>query len=148
MSLSQHARGVLFMIGATLCWGSAGMLVRNMQLTSGWEITFWRSLFMTLFVLGVLAVQYRSATWERIRAIGKLGVIVSALWALMYACFILALSHTAVANVLVLTSLSPFTAALLGWRTAIRIIRLGVQRAARTLPRRHRRQNRRRRSLN
>ena len=115
MRLSQHGKGVLLMIGATLCWASAGMLVRNMHLTRGWEITFWRSLFMTLFVLGVLLAQYRGATWARIRAVGKPGVIVSALWALMYVCFILALGRTSVANVLVLTSVSPFTAALLGW---------------------------------
>ena len=115
MRLSRHGKGVLLMIGATLCWASAGMLVRNMHLTRGWEITFWRSLFMTLFVLGVLLAQYRGATWARIRAVGKPGVIVSALWALMYVCFILALGRTSVANVLVLTSVSPFTAALLGW---------------------------------
>jgi len=115
MRLSLRGKGVLLMIGATLCWGSAGMLVRNMQLTSGWEITFWRSLFMTLFVLGVLVIRYRGATWAQIRAVGKPGVVVSALWALMYVCFILALGNTTVSNVLVLTSLSPFSTALLGW---------------------------------
>jgi len=102
------------MIGATLCWSSAGMLVRSMHLTDAWEITFWRSLFMTLFVLGVLAAQYRSATLERMRAVGKPGLAVGALWALMYVCFILALGRTTVANVLVLSGISPFAAALLG----------------------------------
>ena len=112
--LSEHARGVLLMIGATLCWSSAGMLVRSMHLTSAWEITFWRSLFMTLFVLGVLAVQYRRATVQRIRAVGRPGLVVGALWALMYVCFILALGRTTVANVLVLSGISPFAAAVLG----------------------------------
>lgn len=115
MRLSEHGEGVLLMIGATSCWASAGVLVRNMHLTRSWEITFWRSLFMTLFVLAVLIAQYRGATWRRIRAVGKPGVIVSALWALMYVSFILALGRTTVANVLVLTSISPFAAALLGW---------------------------------
>ncbi len=105
---------MLLMIGATLCWSTAGMLVRNMSLTNGMEITYWRSLFMTLFVLGVLVVQYRGATLARIRAVGMPGVIVGALWALMYVCFILALGRTTVANVLVLASISPFAAALLG----------------------------------
>jgi drug/metabolite transporter (DMT)-like permease len=114
MSPADHRKGVLLMLGATLCWSTAGILVRNMRLTDGWEITFWRSLFMTLFVLGVLVVQYRGATLARIRAVGRPGVIVGALWALMYVCFILALGHTTVANVLVLASISPFTAALMG----------------------------------
>jgi drug/metabolite transporter (DMT)-like permease len=111
---TQHRRGVFLMIGATLCWSTAGMLVRNMNLKDSWEITFWRSLFMTLFVTGVLVVQYRGATLARIRAIGSAGIIASALWALMYICFILALGHTRVANVLVLASIAPFAAALLG----------------------------------
>ena len=112
--LSEHAKGVLLMIGATLCWSSAGTLVRSMHLADAWEITFWRSLFMTLFVLGVLFAQYRGATLERIRAVGRPGLVVGALWALMYVCFILALGRTTVANVLVLSGISPFAAALLG----------------------------------
>jgi drug/metabolite transporter (DMT)-like permease len=102
------------MVGATLCWASAGMLVRNMDLRDGWEITFWRSLFMTLFILGVLALQYRARMFERLRAVGLPGAVAGALWALMYLCFILALGHTTVANVLVLSGIAPFTAALLG----------------------------------
>jgi drug/metabolite transporter (DMT)-like permease len=111
---SEHRRGVLLMVGATLCWASAGMLVRNMDLRDSWEITFWRSLFMTLFILGVLALQYRARMFERLRAVGLPGVVAGALWALMYLCFILALGHTTVGNVLVLSSIAPFTAALLG----------------------------------
>jgi drug/metabolite transporter (DMT)-like permease len=114
IGFSDHTRGVLLMIGATLCWASAGVLVRSMRLTGAWEITFWRSLFMTLFVLGVLAAQYRGATVERIRAVGRPGVVVGALWALMYVCFILALGRTTVANVLVLSGISPLAAAVLG----------------------------------
>ena len=102
------------MVGATLCWASAGMLVRNMDLRDSWEITFWRSLFMTLFIVGVLALQYRARMFERLRAVGLPGVVAGALWALMYLCFILALGHTTVGNVLVLSSIAPFTAALLG----------------------------------
>jgi len=109
-----HRRGVLLMVGATLCWSMAGMLVRNMDLRDSWEITFWRSLFMTLFILGVLAVQYRGGTFRRIRAVGLPGFIAGALWALMYICFILALGLTTVANVLVIASVTPFSAALLG----------------------------------
>ena len=111
---TQRRRGVLLMIAAPLCWSTAGMLVRNMDLKDSWEITFWRSLFMTLFVTGVLAAQYRGATLARVCAVGRAGLIASALWALMYVCFILAIGHTRVANVLVLSSIAPFAAALLG----------------------------------
>ncbi len=109
-----HRRGVLLMVGATLCWSTAGMLVRNMDLQDSWEITFWRSLFMTVFILGVLAVQYRSDTLGRVRAVGLPGLIAGAMWAFMYICFIVSLGLTTVANVLVIASITPFTAALLG----------------------------------
>lgn len=110
----EHRRGVLLMVGATACWALAGILVRNMRLTDGWEITFWRSCFMTTFVLAVLVRQYGTATWSRIHAVGAPGIMVGALWALMYICFILALGRTTVANVLVLSSLAPFASALTG----------------------------------
>jgi drug/metabolite transporter (DMT)-like permease len=104
----------MLMVGATLCWSTAGMLVRSMDLQDSWEITFWRSLFMTVFILGVLAVQYRGGTLGRIRAVGLPGFIAGAMWAFMYICFIVALGLTTVANVLVIASITPFAAALLG----------------------------------
>jgi drug/metabolite transporter (DMT)-like permease len=115
MSRSEHhRRGVVLMLGATLCWATAGMLVRNMDLRDSWEITFWRSLFMTVVIGCVLVYQYRSATLARFLAVGRSGVITGALWALMYVCFILALGRTTVANVLVLSAVAPFSSALLG----------------------------------
>jgi len=114
MNAREHRRGVLLMVGATSCWATAGVMVRTLRLTDGWEITFWRSLFMTLFVLGILLVQYRGAIWQRIKAVGRPGMLVGALWALMYICFILALGRTTVANVLVLSSFSPFASAVMG----------------------------------
>ncbi|MCC7548526.1 MAG: EamA family transporter [Burkholderiales bacterium] len=111
---ARHRRGVLLMLGATLCWSTAGILVRNMDLRDSWEITFWRSLFMTVFISGVLLWQYGGKVRERMRAVGLPGVLAGALWALMYVCFILALGHTTVGNVLVLSSIAPFTSALLG----------------------------------
>lgn len=111
---ARHRKGVMLMLGATLCWSSAGMLVRNMDLRDSWEITFWRSAFMTVFVLGVQLVRHRGSVLRQMLAIGLPGLVAGALWALMYVCFIVALGRTTVANVLVLSSIAPFTAALLG----------------------------------
>lgn len=111
----SHRLGIVLMIGATLCWGSAGMLVRTQRVTDPWEITFWRSFFMTLFILAVLTVQYRGEVFSRLRATGWPGFVSAALWAVMYVCFIVALSKTTVANTLVVCSISPFMSALFGW---------------------------------
>ena len=112
---THHRRGLLLMLGATLCWATAGVLVRSQSVRDGWEVTFWRSFFMIVFMAGVLFVQYRGDTLRRIRAIGLPGLISGALWAIMFIAFILALSRTTVANTLVLCSISPFMSAIAGW---------------------------------
>lgn len=111
---AQHRKGIALMVGACLCWASAGVLVRNMEVLDAWKITFWRSLFMTLFLLGVLSFQHGGRLARRIHAMGWPGVVSGLLFALMFLCFILALSKTTVANTLVVGSISPFMAALFG----------------------------------
>ena len=113
---AEHRKGIVLMLGATLCWATAGVLVRNMEVTDGWKITFWRSFFMTVFMLLVLAYRHGSSgIWQRIRAMGWPGVVSGLLFAWMMISFILALSLTTVANTLVVGSISPFVAALCGY---------------------------------
>jgi len=112
---AEHRKGIALMIGATLCWATAGILVRNMEVTDGWKIAFWRSLFMSAFMLVVLAFQHGGQLPQRIRAMGWPGVVSGFLFAGMMISFILALSLTTVANTLVVGSISPFVAALCGY---------------------------------
>ena len=115
-TLAEHRKGIVLMLGATLCWATAGVLVRNMEVTDGWKITFWRSFFMTVFMLLVLAYRHGSGgIWQRIRAMGWPGVLTGMLFAGMMISFILALSLTTVANTLVVGSISPFVAAVCGY---------------------------------
>jgi len=102
------------MVGATLCWATAGILVRNMEVTDGWKIAFWRSFFMTAFLVVVLCFQHGSRLLQRVHAMGWPGVVSGLLFAGMMISFILALSLTTVANTLVVGSISPFVAALCG----------------------------------
>src|SRR5882672_7237338 len=103
------------MLGATMCWATAGVLVRSMEVTDGWKITFWRSFFMIFFMLLVLAWRHGGGLLQRIRATGWPGIATGLLFAGMMIGFILALSLTTVANVLVVGSISPFVAALCGY---------------------------------
>ena len=109
-----HRRALLLMVGATLCWSSAGVLVRHMHLHDPWEITFWRSLFMTLFLGGWVWRQYRAAALRKIIAVGWPGLISGVLLTVMFVGFIIALSATTVANTLIVISVAPFMAALMG----------------------------------
>ncbi len=111
----SHRRALLLMIGATLCWSSAGVLVRHMHLHDAWEITFWRSVFMTLFVGGWVWQQYRGSALRKIAAVGLPGLVSGTLLTIMFLGFIIALSRTTVANTLIVISIAPFLTALMGW---------------------------------
>lgn len=110
----RHRTGVLLMVGATLCWSSAGILVRNMDMKDSWEITFWRSMFMMIFLGVVLFAKRWRGTPALNLHVGPATIISGALWASMYVCFLLALGRTTVANTLVICNIAPLFAALAG----------------------------------
>ncbi|MEX0957818.1 MAG: DMT family transporter [Burkholderiales bacterium] len=111
----EHRRAVMLMIGATLCWASAGVLVRSMNITDAWEITFWRSVFLTLSLGAWLWFQHRGAFVEKVVAVGVPGLLSGALLTVMFVGFIVAMTQTTVANTLIVVSSAPFFAALFGW---------------------------------
>ncbi len=113
--VGRHRRAIVFMVVAALCWSTGGILVRQLSITSAWEIVFWRSLFMTLFVAGVLIVMHGRRMPQAVVAAGLPGVAAGLLLSGTFFFFIGALTHTTVANTFVLMSVSPLLAAVAGW---------------------------------
>ena len=98
------------MLLVTLMWSSAGVVTRHLEAARGFEITFWRSAFNAMALVLILGVMRGRALLTAMRgtAVWASGVC----WAVMFTAFMVALSLTTVANVLVTMSLSPlFTAA-------------------------------------
>ncbi|MBI3149549.1 MAG: DMT family transporter [Betaproteobacteria bacterium] len=112
---SAHRRGLRLMLIAVLLWSSGGILVRLVNITSGWEIVFWRSLFMAVFVAGTLAFLHRRQLLPQVLAVGRIGLASSVVLAGTFFFFILSITRTTVANTLVIMSMSPFLAAIAGW---------------------------------
>lgn len=112
---SSRRDGVLLMIAAGLCWSTGGIFVRSVATTDGWEIVFWRSVFMVAFLFSVLVAWHRGAVWSKIRAVGAAGVLAGALLAATFFFFILSLMRNTAANTFVLMSTGPFFAAVFGW---------------------------------
>jgi drug/metabolite transporter (DMT)-like permease len=102
------------MVAAGLCWSTGGILVRSVTVTDGWEVVFWRALFMAAFIDVVLTVQHRHRTLAQLTAVGLPGVLAAVCLASASFLFILSVMRTTVANALVLMSTSPFVAALFG----------------------------------
>lgn len=109
-----RTRAVGFMVVAGLCWSTGGYLVRQVSITDAWEIVFWRSAFMSVFVAVVLAVLHRRRTPAAIRGIGLPGLAAALFLTASFFCFIASLTRTTVANTFFLMSVSPFLAALAG----------------------------------
>lgn len=100
------------MVVAAICWSSGGLLVRQLSIVGAWEIVFWRSVFMTLFVVGVLIALHRRAMPRAVRDAGLPGIFAGIFLAGTFFCFIGSLTRTTVANTNILMSVSPFLAAL------------------------------------
>jgi drug/metabolite transporter (DMT)-like permease len=108
-----HTQALLLMIVGTAMWSIGGVVSRFFESAEGFEVTFWRSVFAALTVAVWLAARRgRQAFAEIARAPGIVWLS-GAMWAVMFTCFMLALSLTQVANVLITQSLAPVVTALL-----------------------------------
>jgi drug/metabolite transporter (DMT)-like permease len=115
----SHRFAVLVIVATTLMWSISGLITRYLDKADGFEAVFWRSLFASLLLVGVLSVLRGPAGLLRGIGLGGGALWLSAIcWALMFTAFVLALMHTNVANVLVTIALSPLLTALLA-RVAI-----------------------------
>jgi len=120
-----HRQAVMAMVGVTLMWSIAGVVTRHLEAAHSFEVTFWRSAFNALALAAALSWMRGPALWTGLlRAPGPFWV--SALcWSVMYTAFMVAITMTTVANVLITMSLAPFMTALfarvlLGHRIAVR----------------------------
>lgn len=111
----SHRGAVALLCFCSLCWSIAGVATRLLERTSGFEVTFWRSFFCMLAVLAALAWQERGNPLRPVLAMGWPGLVTGAMWGAMFICFMLALTLTSVANTLLVSSITPLLAALLGW---------------------------------
>ncbi len=101
------------MVLATLLWSMAGVVTRQLDSASGVEATFWRSFFNAV-ALVVLLTRLRGAqALKRTLASRDPTLWLSGLcWAVMFTAFMVAITMTTVANVLVTMALAPLVTAL------------------------------------
>jgi drug/metabolite transporter (DMT)-like permease len=112
--VSPPRRGVAvaLMLLAPVLWSSAGVVTRHVEHAAAMEQVFWRSLFAFLSVGGFLLLR-RKNPLTAVLAAGWPGLASSALWAVMFTVFVIALSLTTTANTLITMSISPLLTALL-----------------------------------
>lgn len=121
-----HRRAVALMVLVTLLWSIAGVVTRHLDAARSFEVTFWRSLFNALALVLLLgAIQGPVRLARTLRGGGRALWISGLCWCVMYTAFMVAITLTTVANVLVTMALAPLLTALaarfaLGHRLAAR----------------------------
>ncbi|MDR7376931.1 drug/metabolite transporter (DMT)-like permease [Rhodoferax ferrireducens] len=112
MKLS-HSHAVFMMVLVTLMWSIAGVTTRHLESAHSFEITFWRSAFTVLSLLVILPLLQGRVVFTKIRQGGTALWLSGICWSVMFTAFMVALSMSPVANVLVTMALGPLFTALL-----------------------------------
>lgn len=100
------------MILCTLLWSIAGVVTRQLDAARSFEVTFWRSLFNAAALLVALLFMRGTGLWRDIRRGGRALWFSALCWAVMYTNFMLAITLTTVATVLVTMAVAPLVTAL------------------------------------
>ena len=108
-----HRRAVTLMVLVALLWSTAGVVTRQLESARSFEVTFWRSLFTLLSLLVILPLFKGRALFTQLRKGGILLWLSGFCWSVMFTAFMVALTLTTVANVLVVLALGPLFTALL-----------------------------------
>jgi drug/metabolite transporter (DMT)-like permease len=99
-----------------LCWSFGGTVARFITVNDSWTVVFWRSFFAALFLLGFLLLRDGGRnTVQAFRTMGWPSILVAGCFAIASSAFVVALSYTTVANILLIQAGVPLLAALLDW---------------------------------
>jgi drug/metabolite transporter (DMT)-like permease len=108
-------KSALTLVFCCLCWSIAGVFTRHLEAAKSFEVTFWRSFFCAICVALIIVFVQKKNLFSTLKNMGWLGLFSGCMWSLMFTCFMLAMTKTSTANTLLVSSLSPLFAAVLGW---------------------------------
>ncbi|MGE5386936.1 MAG: DMT family transporter [Betaproteobacteria bacterium] len=109
----KRSQAIALMVLVTLLWSIAGVVTRHLDSARSFEVTFWRSLFNALTLIVALTCWRGWSLWSGIWRAGWAVWASGACWAVMYTAFMMAMTLTSVANVLVTMAVGPLLTALM-----------------------------------
>ncbi len=110
---SQHLKGVVITALGVLIISPDGLLTRLID-TDHWTLIFWRTLLLSFGMWMIASVVHPRSTWQSYREMGRPGLLMVVLYSFGTVSFITAITHTSVANTLIILSTTPLFAALIG----------------------------------
>jgi drug/metabolite transporter (DMT)-like permease len=108
-----HGMAVWTMVGVTALWSMAGVVTRHLEQARSFEVTFWRSFFTAASLLIILPLWQGRGVWKRLPWRSLYFWFSGLCWSVMFTAFMVALTLTAVANVLITMALGPLLTALI-----------------------------------
>ena len=111
----KHGYAVALMVLVTAMWSIAGVVSRHLEQARGFEVTFWRSAFTVLGLVIILTAWQGLGVWKRLPWISRYFWLSGVCWSIMFTAFMMAITLTAVANVLITLACGPLLTALGAW---------------------------------
>lgn len=110
---SRHGYAMLLMVIGSVAISFGGLVQRNIEVATPWQINIYRSLGLLVAIAAILAIQNRGRFFATLFSVGRFGLLAGALLAGAGLSFIQAFAHTTIANALFIIGAIPFFAALM-----------------------------------
>ena len=111
----RYGFGVLLVCIGGLFLSSSGILLRNVESASAWQILFYRGFTFAITLFLLLWLQYRRDIGSAFRAIGKPGLWAALVLGLGSICYVFAIFYTTVANAVFIIGAAPLATACAAW---------------------------------
>jgi drug/metabolite transporter (DMT)-like permease len=108
----SHSRAVALMVVVTLMWSIAGVVTRHLEAARSFEVTFWRSAFTSVALALGLTWLRGVGLWRDLLRADVVQWVSGLCWAVMYTAFMIAITLTNVANVLITLAIAPLVTAV------------------------------------
>ncbi|RUM99085.1 DMT family transporter [Pseudaminobacter arsenicus] len=116
VSPNAERLGALLVFLSALCWSFGGAIARFVEMQDSWAVIFWRSAWAAAFLIGFMLWRDGGrGTLRLFASMGLPGLAVALCFASASTAFVVALSYTTVANILLMQAGVPLFAALLAW---------------------------------
>ncbi len=100
---------------APIFWSITSLVIRLLEEADEWQINFYRSTSLALFLLVYLGLKYRANFCQVIKAAGRKAVLGGVFIGIAMFSNIVAMQHTTIANATMVMATGPIVAALFGW---------------------------------
>ena len=111
----RYSYGVMLVIIGGFFLSTSGILLRNIESASGWQVLFYRGFTFSLTLFLLLLIRYRSGIGRAFREIGRPGLWAALVLGLGSICYIFAILLTTVANAVFIIGAAPLATAFAAW---------------------------------